>query len=109
MFKLTQHLALQDLNCLIESYLEPLKGGIFLSDAVIERLFVNIKEIFKFHKIFLQSMEDAVHKEGPPEEYNTNCTQMKVCFLNFMRVVLQITQTRIQSRAKSHFSSRHGL
>ena len=50
----------QDLNCLIERYLEPLKEETFLSAEDIEALFGNIQEIVQFQKLFLQSLEAAV-------------------------------------------------
>ena len=51
---------LQDLNCLIERYLEPLKEETFLSGDDIQQLFGNIREIVQFQRLFLQSLEDAV-------------------------------------------------
>ena len=51
---------LQDLNCLIERYLEPLKEETFLTGDDIQQLFGNIREIVQFQRLFLQSLEDAV-------------------------------------------------
>ena len=53
----------QDLNCLIERYLEPLKEETFLSSDDVERLFGNIQEIVQFQKLFLQSLEQAAEVE----------------------------------------------
>lgn len=51
---------LQDLNCLIERYLDPLKEETFLSGEDTEQIFGNIQEIVQFQKLFLQSLEEAV-------------------------------------------------
>lgn len=53
----------QDLTCLIERYLEPLKEETFLSGEDIEQLFGNIQEIVAFQKMFLQSLEEAIELE----------------------------------------------
>ncbi len=54
---------LQDLNCLIERYLEPLKEETFLSGEELEQLFGNIQEMVQFQRLFLQSLEEAVELE----------------------------------------------
>ena len=55
---------MQDLNCLIERYLEPLKAETFLSVDDVDQLFGNMQEIIQFQKLFQQSIEEAVELEG---------------------------------------------
>lgn len=61
-------LAVQDLTCLIERYLEPLKDETYISSDDIEQLFGNIQEIVQFQRLFLHSLEDAVRSD-----HNFNC------------------------------------
>lgn len=55
---------LQDLEFLIERYLEPLKEETFMSMEDVNQLFGNIHEISQFQKQFLQSLEEAMQLEG---------------------------------------------
>ena len=68
---------IQDLTCMIERYLEPLKQESFLTHDDIDSLFGNIQEILVFQKIFLQSLEQAI--EGDILTYN-NTSQFRVRF-----------------------------
>jgi hypothetical protein len=43
----------------MERYLEPLKDETFLSNDDTEQLFVNIHDIIKFQKTFLESLESC--------------------------------------------------
>lgn len=54
---------LQNLNNLLENYLEPLKRETFLSMAEITTLFGNIQEIVTFQRQFLQNLEEALELE----------------------------------------------
>jgi hypothetical protein len=65
-FKPLELFFFQDVNCLIDWYLEPLKAETFLSVEDIERLFGNIQEIVQFQKQFLHSLEQAVEQDTPP-------------------------------------------
>ena len=69
---------LQDLNCLIDWYLEPLKAETFLTGEDIEHLFGNIQEIVQFQKLFLQSLEEAVDQELGPITDSNESIQFKV-------------------------------
>lgn len=53
----------QNLNNLLENYLEPLKKETFLSNAEINALFGNIQEIVTFQRQFLQNLEEALEAE----------------------------------------------
>jgi len=68
----------QDINCLIEWYLEPLKQETFLSVEDIERLFGNIQEIVQFQKQFLYSLEQAVEQEAPATVDADDAARFKV-------------------------------
>ncbi|XP_064629838.1 protein still life, isoforms C/SIF type 2-like isoform X4 [Lineus longissimus] len=59
----TERAYVQDLNNLIERYLEPLKAETFLSSEDIEQLFGNIQEIVQFQRLFLRSLEEAIEME----------------------------------------------
>jgi len=71
----------QDINCLIDWYLEPLKQETFLSVEDIERLFGNIQEIVQFQKQFLHSLEQAVEQEAPPAADSNDAARFKVSTL----------------------------
>lgn len=55
----------QDLNCLLERYLEPLKEEMFLSSDEIDNIFGNIQEIALFQRQFLHSLEEAIQLDSP--------------------------------------------
>lgn len=55
---------LQNLNNLLENYLEPLKRETFLSNAEINALFGNIQEIVTFQRQFLQNLEHSIELEA---------------------------------------------
>ena len=77
----------QDLNCLIERYLEPLKEETFLSGEGIEQLFGNIQEIVTFQKMFLMSLEECVELE-PNFSVLTEPAQFRVrAISNFIFVI----------------------
>ena len=83
----------QDLICLIERYLEPLKEETFLSCDDIDQLFGNIQEIVQFQKLFLHSLEDAVESVQNFNMYHqeTNILKVKVlsnCFIIQSKVML---------------------
>ena len=77
----------QDLQCLIERYLEPLQEETYLSGEDIQQLFGNIQEIVAFQKLFLLSLQDAVELE-PNFSMLTDPVAFKVT----------ISQTAIQIR-----------
>lgn len=54
----------QNLNNLLENYLEPLKRETFLSNAEINALFGNIQEIVTFQRQFLQNLDHAIELEA---------------------------------------------
>lgn len=54
----------QNLNNLLENYLEPLKRETFLSNAEINALFGNIQEIVTFQRQFLQNLDHAIEMEA---------------------------------------------
>ncbi|ESN99867.1 hypothetical protein HELRODRAFT_83887, partial [Helobdella robusta] len=72
----TERQYVQDLNCLIEWYLEPLKNEKIDGIEEIEQLFGNIQEIVHFQKMFTQSLEAAIDKEinqhTDPDKENIN-------------------------------------
>jgi len=74
---------LQDLNCLIERYLEPLKEETFLTGDDIQQLFGNIREIVQFQRLFMQSLEDAVLIE-PDFNILDNPKQFRVSYFIVM-------------------------
>lgn len=51
---------LQDLNCLLKRYLEPLKEERFLTSDEIDHIFGNIQEIAQFQGQFLHSLIEAI-------------------------------------------------
>lgn len=57
-------LCFQNLNNLLENYLEPLKRETFLSNAEINALFGNIQEIVTFQRQFLQNLDHAIEIEA---------------------------------------------
>ena len=56
---------LQDLNCLLERYLEPLKEETFFTTDEMEQVFGNIHEIAHFQRQFLISLEEAIQMDSP--------------------------------------------
>ena len=77
------NVSLQDLNCLIERYLEPLKEETFLTGDDIQQLFGNIREIVQFQRLFMQSLEDAVLIE-PDFNILDNPKQFRVSYFIVM-------------------------
>lgn len=69
----------QNLNNLLEHYLEPLKRETFLSNAEIAALFGNIQEIFTFQRQFLQNLEEALELEPDFHKFD-HSSQFKVSF-----------------------------
>lgn len=67
----------QNLNNLLEHYLEPLKRETFLSNAEIAALFGNIQEIFTFQRQFLQNLEEALELEPDFHKFD-HSSQFKV-------------------------------
>ena len=55
----------QDLNCLLERYLEPLKEETFFTTDEMEHVFGNIHEIAQFQRQFLMSLEEAIQMDSP--------------------------------------------
>ena len=80
---------LQDLNCLIERYLEPLKEETFLSGEDTQQLFGNIQEIVQFQHMFLQSLEEAVQLE-PNFANLADPKQFRVCMSAIGSVLQQV-------------------
>lgn len=62
----------QDLTCLIERYLEPLKDETYISSDDVEQLFGNIQEIVQFQRLFLHCLEDAICSDPNFNNYNDN-------------------------------------
>lgn len=62
--KYTRVKPFQNLNNLLENYLEPLKRETFLSNAEINALFGNIQEIVTFQRQFLQNLDHAIEMEA---------------------------------------------
>lgn len=61
--------------------MEPLKDASLLSNSDINQLFGNIQEIVHFQRVFLESLEDAVNKEGKPfEKYDVPSQFRNVLF-----------------------------
>lgn len=71
------HTRIQNLNNLLEHYLEPLKRETFLSNAEIAALFGNIQEIFTFQRQFLQNLEEALELEPDFHKFD-HSSQFKV-------------------------------
>lgn len=89
----------QNLNNLLENYLEPLKRETFLSNAEINALFGNIQEIVKFQRQFLQNLDHAIEIEA---EFNNfeHPSQFKVknnffFFLTFMIIFFYLVEINI--------------
>lgn len=74
-------LSLQNLNNLLEYYLEPLKRETFLSNAEITALFGNIQEIVTFQRQFMQNLEEALELEPDFHKFEQP-SQFKVSKLN---------------------------
>lgn len=68
----------QNLNNLLENYLEPLKRETFLSNAEINALFGNIQEIVTFQRQFLQNLDHAIEMEADFNNFD-HPSQFKVC------------------------------
>lgn len=77
------HSCLQNLNNLLENYLEPLKRETFLSNAEINALFGNIQEIVTFQRQFLQNLEEALEAE-PNFHHFEFSNQFKVDIMRFV-------------------------
>lgn len=81
---------LQNLNNLLENYLEPLKRETVLSNAEINALFGNIQEIVTFQRQFLQNLEHSIELEADfsnfdhPSQFKARNSQFSYdnnCFL----------------------------
>lgn len=72
----------QNLNNLLDHYLEPLKRETFLSSAEIAALFGNIQEIFTFQRQFLQNLEEALELEPEFHKFD-HSSHFKVSFLMY--------------------------
>ncbi|XP_052808753.1 protein still life, isoform SIF type 1-like isoform X2 [Mya arenaria] len=62
----TEEAYVNDLNCLLKRYLEPLKEENFLSSDEVDHIFGNIQEIAQFQRQFLQSLVEAI---GPDSQF----------------------------------------
>lgn len=62
---ISRYMCFQDLNCLLERYLEPLKEEMFLTSDEIDNIFGNIQEIALFQRQFLHSLEEAIQLDSP--------------------------------------------
>ena len=71
----------QNLNNLLENYLEPLKRETFLSNAEINALFGNIQEIVTFQRQFLQNLDHAIEMEAEFHNFD-HPSQFKVINTN---------------------------
>lgn len=72
---------MQDLNTLIERYLEPLKAETFLSSDDVDQLFGNMQEIIQFQRLFQQSIEEAVELDDGRSVVRENIV-VRVCTLS---------------------------
>lgn len=72
----------QNLNNLLENYLEPLKRETFLSNAEINALFGNIQEIVTFQRQFLQNLDHAIEMEADFNNFD-HPSQFKVANLSY--------------------------
>lgn len=79
-----QYLVLQNLNNLLENYLEPLKRETFLSNAEINALFGNIQEIVTFQRQFLQNLDHAIEMEADFNSFD-HPSQFKVRYYDRSR------------------------
>ena len=84
---LTLLLLFQDLVCLVERYLEPLKDETFLSVDDIEELFGNIQEIVQFQKLFFHSLEDSL-----PQDDGTMTSESYTVFKQSRRCICPTVQ-----------------
>lgn len=75
----------QNLNNLLDHYLEPLKRETFLSSAEIQALFGNIQEIFTFQRQFLQNLEEALELEPDFHKFE-HSSQFKVSQMSANRL-----------------------
>lgn len=80
-----QYLVLQNLNNLLENYLEPLKRETFLSNAEINALFGNIQEIVTFQRQFLQNLDHAIEMEADFNSFD-HPSQFKVRILRLIPI-----------------------
>ena len=86
-FNATLMYAVQDLICLIERYLEPLKEETFLTSDDIDQLFGNIQEIVQFQKLFLHSLEDAIESDSVHNAAALNEPRLlKVCYVRLTQI-----------------------
>ncbi len=59
----TKLIAVQDLQCLMDRYLEPLKDETFLSVDDIEHLFIKLLDINRFQRNFLNRLETCQFRD----------------------------------------------
>lgn len=80
----------QNLNGLLENYLEPLKKETFLSGAEINALFGNILEIVAFQRQFLQNLVEALENEADFHHFDQS-SQFKVReIINYVKIITYI-------------------
>ena len=79
----------QNLNNLLENYLEPLKRETFLSNAEINALFGNIQEIVTFQRQFLQNLDHAIEMENDFNNFD-HPSQFKVFVIRKNKLFLWI-------------------
>ena len=77
----------QNLNNLLENYLEPLKRETFLSNAEINALFGNIQEIVTFQRQFLQNLDHAIEMENDFNNFD-HPSQFKVFVIRKNKLLL---------------------
>lgn len=83
----TKFFLFQNLNNLLENYLEPLKRETFLSNAEINALFGNIQEIVTFQRQFLQNLDHAIEMEADFNNFD-HASQFKVIYKPVVSLII---------------------